>query len=294
MKGLILVNAYAKSTETRQVVRLREELLRRGVTVDTARNDRFFARITSGNAEAIKQYDFCIYLDKDKYVPRVLEKHMRLFNSAQSIEACDDKMTTHILLSDNGIPMPDTIAGLLCYDKTASVSDEYVKQIIEALGLPVVVKQAFGSMGSGVFKANTCEELKALMQKFKCEPHLFQKYIASSCGRDLRVIVVGGKVLGGIERSSDTDFRSNIGLGGHARRTEVPKDVEKTAIKAAEILGLDYCGIDFLYGDMFLLCEVNSNAFFDAFEAATNINVAGEYAEHIVRIMRNAECGMRN
>ncbi|MDE5593234.1 MAG: RimK family alpha-L-glutamate ligase [Clostridiales bacterium] len=289
MKGLIVVNAYAQTTETRQVVRLREELNKLGVPTDTVRNDGFFARVGCEHAEQLSDYDFCIYLDKDKYASRVLSKHMRLFNSAAAIENCDDKMTTHILLSDSGIPMPPTIAGLLCYYKTARIPDSAVDGVINALGLPVIVKQAYGSMGAGVFKANTKKQLKDLMQKFKCEPHLFQKYIAPSHGKDLRVIVVGGKVLGGIERRSNGDFRSNIGLGGSATETEVPQKVQDYAVKAANILGLDYCGMDFLYNDLhgeaFLLCEVNSNAFFDAFEGATNVNVAGAYAQHIIDVL---------
>ncbi len=290
MKGLIVVNAYAQTTETRQVVRLREELLRLGVAADVMRNNGFFARVADNGkcAERLRSYDFCIYLDKDKYASCVLSKHMRLFNSAAAIESCDDKMTTHILLSDSGIPMPPTIAGLLCYDKTAQIPDCAVDSVIDALGLPVIVKQAYGSMGSGVFKANTKKQLKALMQKFKCEPHLFQQYIQSSDGRDLRVIVVGGKVLGGIQRRSNGDFRSNIGLGGSATAVPVPLTVQDYALKAAQTLGLDYCGIDFLYGTddkSFYLCEVNSNAFFDAFEGATNINVAGAYAQYIIDIL---------
>lgn len=291
MKGLIVVNAYAQTTETRQVLRLREELSKLDVPTDVTRNDGFFARVCTDDeySEKLYGYDFCIYLDKDKYASRTLSKHMRLFNSASAIENCDDKMTTHILLSDSGIPMPPTLAGLLCYDKTAEIHDRAVDSVINALGLPVIVKQAYGSLGSGVFKADTKKQLKTLMQKFKCEPHLFQQYIPSSHGRDMRVIVVGGKVLGGIERRSNGDFRSNIGLGGSATTVSVPSIVQDYAVKAANVLGLDYCGIDFLYNDLhgesFLLCEVNSNAFFDAFESATNINVAGAYAQHIVEVL---------
>ena len=112
MKGLILVNAYAPSVNTRQVNRLRDELLLRGVQSDAIRNDGFIAYVINGNSTAIQGYDFCIYLDKDKYVSHILQKHMRLFNSATAIEVCDDKMTTHIALSNNGIPMPDTVPGL--------------------------------------------------------------------------------------------------------------------------------------------------------------------------------------
>ena len=288
MKGLILVNAYAATVDTRQVTRLRDELRLRDVSCDAVCNDGFFAGVVGGNSTAIDGYDFCIYLDKDKYASHILQKHMRLFNSAEAIEACDDKMTTHIMLSDNGIPMPDTLAGLLCYDKTATVSDRTIDTVIQRLGLPVIVKQSFGSMGSGVFKADTKAQLKQIAARLINEPHLYQKYIAKSAGTDMRVIVVGGKVLGGIIRRSDNDFRSNIGLGGSAKKADVPQAIADIAVKAAKILGLDYCGIDFLLGQAPLLCEVNSNAFFDAFENATNINVAGAYAEHIINTISDA------
>ena len=65
------------------------------------------------------------------------------------------------------------------------------------------------------------------------------------------------------------------------------KRLEKAAAeKAAQVLKLDYCGVDLLYGeDGPVLCEVNSNAFFEGLEAATGVNVAKLYAEYIVGTM---------
>ena len=58
--------------------------------------------------------------------------------------------------------------------------------------------------------------------------------------------------------------------------------MKNLCLKVAKILNLDYCGVDVLFGkDGYLICEVNSNAFFDGIEAATGINVARAYAEHI-------------
>lgn len=287
--GLILINAFANEN-TRQYTRIRDALLSRGVNADIRKNDGFFARVVGGKCEARLDCDFCVYLDKDKYISRILEKTgMRLFNGASAIENCDDKMTTHIMLADNGIAMPDTLAGLLYYDGSSPLPLDAVAEIERSLGYPVVIKQSYGSMGKGVFKADNRDELIAIAEKIKCTPHLFQRYIASARGKDLRVIVIGGKTIGGIERSSAVDFRSNIGLGGKAKRAIVPKSVAKTAEKAASVLGLDYCGIDFLPSDEPLLCEINSNAFFDAFEAATGIDVAGAYADHIVKTVYGAK-----
>lgn len=282
MKGAVVINAYADGV-TRQARRICDELNALGASVHIMRNDDFIAHIEKGKTSTALDMDFCVYLDKDKYIARMLERSgVRLFNSAQAIEYCDDKMTTHIMLADNGVPMPDTLSGLLCYDANIPLNENAVDRAAEILGYPVIVKLSYGSMGKGVFKADDRAELMKIAETVKPYPHLFQKYIRSSHGTDMRVIVVGGKVLGGIIRRSDGDFRSNIGLGGAAEKTEVPDDIADTALRVAELLELDYCGMDFLLGDTPLLCEVNSNAFFDAFEQATDINVAKAYAEHIV------------
>ena len=279
-KALILVNAYARELYTRQVRRLSDELTKRGIEVVAKRNGFFPLSVGS---DQTPDCDFCIYLDKDKYTAALLEKRgVRLFNSAHAIEVCDDKMLTHIALDGFGIPMPETVPGLLCYYPDAALNAQYLDCVEKRLGYPIVVKQSYGSQGNGVFKADNRKELDALAQKLKLFPHLFQKFISGSSGRDMRVIVIGKKVVGGIIRSSDNDFRSNIWLGGKAEKCDVPKEISDIAIKTATALKLDYCGIDFLLGEKPLVCEVNSNAFFDAFEEATGVNVAGIYAEHII------------
>ncbi len=281
--GLILINAYERTAADR-TRRFAEVFFERGVNIDVSRNDFFAARILGGKLAHAPAYDFCLYLDKDKYAAAAIEKAgLRLFDRARTIELCDDKMLTHIALADSGIPMPDTLPGMLCYSPDEKIQENAADAVIDALGLPVIVKLSYGSLGSGVYKADTKIDLLRLMERVKLQPHLFQRYIGTSRGKDMRVIVIGGEVVGGIIRASDTDFRSNIGLGAHAVKADVPPDIRAYAIKAADILGADYCGIDFLLGETPMLCEVNSNAFFNAFEAATGIDVAGRYADHILK-----------
>ncbi|MCM1368348.1 MAG: RimK family alpha-L-glutamate ligase [Roseburia sp.] len=283
-KILILINAFAPTLETRQTARFCEEFRARGAEVEVKRNDFFPTAVEGGKATINIDCDACLFLDKDKYVSQLMEKRgVRLFNSARAIADCDDKMQTHMILADSGIPMPDTLPGLLCYDKTAAVPPEVFDAVEKKLGYPVIVKQSYGSCGKGVFKADDRKALIDIVESIKTTSHLYQRYVARSHGKDMRVIVVGGKVLGGILRMSDVDFRSNIGLGGKAVKTDVPPEIRDIALRVTDILGLDYCGIDFLLAENPLLCEVNSNAFFDAFEAATGINVAGAYAEHILK-----------
>lgn len=292
MKGVILTNAYKDIPQTRsQCARLKEELEKLHVSIDIMRNDFFAAYITSGGdiASKLSGYDFCIYLDKDKYISYMLEKAgIRLFNSAQAIELCDDKMTTALALSNSGIPMPKTLPGLLCYDEGAPLNEQALHIVEEELGYPVIVKLSFGSMGTGVFKAENFEQLKGAASALKMQPHLFQQYIAESAGRDIRVIVIGGKAVAAMERISGGDFRSNIAIGGRGLKIDMPVQVKEMAEKAAALLNLDYCGADILFGkEGFYLCEVNSNAFFDGIEAATGVNIAKLYANHIAKTMIN-------
>ncbi len=282
---IIVINAYADKRGTRQTARLAEEFARLGIRAEVRTNDRFPLSVKDGKiSKADFDCDFCVYLDKDKYIAAMLEHSgVKLFNSAAAIEVCDDKMLTHIALADKNIPMPETIPGLLCYDRGAAVPPAVLGAVEKRLGYPVIVKQSYGSIGKGVFKADNRAQLAEICERVKLEPHLFQKFVSESSGRDMRVIVIGGHAVGAIMRISDVDFRSNIGLGAHAEKATLPDDVKKIAESAARILALDYCGIDFVLKPTPMLLEVNSNAYFDAFEATSGINVARLYAEHIAQ-----------
>ena len=291
-RGLILINAYSRlKSSLNQSERLKEELKKLGVSVDIKRNDFFAAEIDgSGNIQTkTAGYDFCIYLDKDKYISHMLEKSgLRLFNSHAAIEVCDDKMLTSVTLANSGIPMPKTLAGLLCYDEGAEIGENTFKNVENALGYPLVIKTSYGSLGKGVFKADNRAELEKIANNLKCTPHLFQQFIKSSSGRDIRVILIGGKFVAAMVRKSNGDFRSNLELGGTAEAIIPPQEVISLSERTASLLKLDYCGIDVLFGEQgYYVCEVNSNAFFGGIEKATKVNVAKAYAEYIYNKIYN-------
>ena len=171
--GLILINAYAKAeSELNSAYRLKEELESFGAKVEISRN-LLSAGVIKGKIEKYLQADFCIYLDKDRYAGEMLERAgLRLFNRPQAIADCDDKMRTCLAL--NGFPMPDTISAPLCYLPNEPLKEEIVDGVVSRLGLPVIVKECFGSLGKGVYKADTIDELSELCEKLKCKPHLFQ------------------------------------------------------------------------------------------------------------------------
>lgn len=265
-----------------QIDSISEELRKLGVCTVVLNTSAVLTRIIEGNVKSeIGDYDFIVFLDKDAYISHMLEKcGYNLVNSASAVEVCDDKMKTYIALSGKGINLPDTIASPLNY---AGKDDESYLDVEKLLGYPIVVKEVYGSMGKSVYLAKDREGLRLLSSRLKTRPHLYQKFVGNG-GKDLRVIVIGKKAVGAIQRINDKDFRSNVELGGKAIAVELTEDVALLSEKVAEILGLDYCGVDILSdGEKLYVCEVNSNAFFKGFCDATGINVAELYAKYLYK-----------
>ncbi len=289
MRGIIVVNAYLKPDESvRQANRMKTELENLGVEMEILNTAFLRTMIYNGEITSDLNADFVLFLDKDKYLSSELDKlGIRTFNRHSAIRTCDDKGETYLALSKSGVNIPDTVLGALSYNLDDKVNPEYADDIIANLSLPVVVKESYGSMGKGVYLAKTKEELLSIMDKVKCRPHLFQKYLASKVGEDIRVIVIGGRVVASMRRKNENDFRSNIALGGHGEKIDLPDSFKVSAEYIAMVLGLDYCGVDLLYGDNGkpYVCEVNSNAFFEGIEKVTGVNVAKAYAEYIKKTM---------
>ena len=290
MRAIVIINGYPVAEKFhKQGERIAHALRARGVETDVLKNGDVSALLQSdGSVKAIlpHNYDFAVYLDKDKYLGYALEKTgLRLFNSARAVEICDDKMTTYLSLINSGLRIPKTLPAPLSYNlKTKEVNERFLQNVAQELGFPLVAKTSYGSFGVGVELVHGMSELREIAEKLRNKPHFFQEYVAQSKGRDIRVIVIGGKALGGMERMAQgEEFRSNIELGGKGRKITLTQEYAEAAERAATALGLDYCGVDLLITQLGpVLCEVNSNAFFEGFEEATGLDVADAYAEYIL------------
>lgn len=286
MKGIAILNAHTLYPSSLHFYeRMKEEFAKFDVELELARNSELLTYINSegGIESKLNGYSFCLYVDKDPYVMAMVEKlGIKMFDSEEAIRLCDDKMLTYITLAGHGIRMPKTIGYPLNYCN--DVSEEYLQNVVDQLGFPLVAKTNFGSLGSGVFLIKNIDELRDFSFKKRFDPHLYQKFIASSAGKDYRIIVLNGKFLAGMMRKNENDFRSNIGAGGSGIKVAIPQKFIDVAEKAAQILGLDYCGVDILddNGEP-ILCEVNSNAFLKGIEKTSGVNVAEAYVKHILK-----------
>ena len=285
-KVLIVINGYGLAEGIKhQVSRLTEEFSKRGIETEIIKNTEVFAWISRENVEiSLPKCDFVLYLDKDRYVAGLLEKNgYKLFNSIEAICKCDDKMLTHICLANNGIKMPITISSTLCY--TDNGNRDYLDKVIEKVGLPMIVKENYGSLGKQVYFVESREQLLELDNKLIHVPHIYQEFIKSSKGKDYRIIVINHKVVAYMKRENEHSYLSNLATGGTASVVKLPQSYLDMAVKASEILGLDYCGADILEGPNGepILSEVNSNAFYEGIEKTTGINVAGCYVDYLIK-----------
>lgn len=164
---------------------------------------------------------------------------IRTLNRASTLLAAHDKLLTARVLHRAGLPHPRT--RLL----------EPGRPLPE-LELPVVVKPRFGSWGRDVA---LCEDDRALLHHvaeleqrpwYRRQGALVQELVPPR-GRDLRIVVAGGAVVGAISRVAQPgEWRTNVALGAE-RVPVVPSPAAcELAVRAAAAAGADLIGVDLL------------------------------------------------
>ncbi len=204
-----------------------------------------------------------------------------VLNSANSIEQAKDKLQSLQILSAHGLPIPKTIFAKFPINK---------KFIEKQLKYPFIMKKVSGSLGKGVLLIKNAEQLESVMGLVEEQIGsnqlnlIFQEFIEFSEGRDLRVIVVGGKVIGVMQRTAIAgNFRANVAAGGSVKKFDLSPEIEWLAVEAANILNLGIAGVDLLFTKEggYKICEVNSSPQFEGFEKATGVNVPAKVLEFL-------------
>lgn len=229
--------------------------------------------------------DFILFLDKDIRLAKHLELlGYKLFNSSETIELCDDKIVTTQKLSNIDIKLPKTIFSHMFFNDSNLQNDIFFDYIKSELGFPLVVKEAFGSFGEQVYLIKNINQLKNINKQLWSKPHLYQEFIKSSVGRDVRLYVVGDRVVASMLRENDDDFRANVTIGGKVSPYTPSEDFINTAVKASKALGATFSGVDILFGENNkpILCEVNSNSHIKGIFETTGLNIANYILKEIL------------
>jgi len=280
----------SKKSET--VTMLYKEGIKQGHTVKILYINKF-SILLNNNKENLIYYNHKLLSDYDAFITRIPSeksdiglsiirqielKGIICFNSWISISRANNKFRTQQILSSKNFNMPKTFI---------TNNSDFSKKMLEQLGMPVIIKFFNGLQGVGVMKVDTIESALSVLESIKILDSnvLVQECINESRGRDIRVLVVGGKVVASMERfSNGDDFRANLSQGGQARKIDLTKEEKEMAIKATKALSLDICGVDIIRtnrGSMIL--ELNASPGLVGIESSTGISVKTKIFQEIVK-----------
>jgi ribosomal protein S6--L-glutamate ligase len=201
-----------------------------------------------------------------------------VLNGAVSIARSRDKLRALQLLTRRKLDVPITV----CARSPAGVD----AALALVGGCPAIVKLQQGTQGIGTMIAETPQAVHSLLETFWAmgQDIVLQEYVRESKGRDIRVIVVGGRVVACMRRvAKPGEFRSNLHRGGKGNGLRLPRTYRSVAVRAAKAMGLEVAGVDMLEsrtGPKIL--EINSSPGLEGIERASGVDVAGAmivYAE---------------
>ena len=201
-------------------------------------------------------------------------------NGAEAIGRARDKLVTLQILSRLGIDTPATVLA------SGPASLDRALEIVG--GPPVVLKLVKGAQGVGVIlaesraaAASTLETLWGLGGQV-----LIQEFVSESRGQDVRVLVIGGRVVAAMRRLAGAgEWRANLHRGGFGERIALASDYARAALDAARAIGLEVAGVDLLDGRQGpRVVEVNASPGFEGLERVTGMDIAGEILSHAQRI----------
>ncbi|WP_273568802.1 RimK family alpha-L-glutamate ligase [Maribacter halichondriae] len=197
-----------------------------------------------------------------------------VFSTARSlsITRARNKVRTLQIMARKGIPIPETLF---------SINPDNIEEQIKLLGgTPVIIKLQEGTQGLGVILAETKKSAKSIIDTFyKMDTSiLIQRYIEESNGEDIRIFVVGNKIVASMKRKSGLDeFRSNVHRGGSTEAVKLSAKEQFIALNATKHIGLGVAGVDLIRSKKGpLLIEVNASPGLQGIEAATGVNIARE------------------
>src|SRR5699024_8534523 len=188
MKCWIIYNTFLKSDKFIDYAQMIQEAAQyMGHEAIIYKNSDILNLITSPPESLKEKPDYVVFTDKDIYLAQYLEAQgILVYNSSKTID------------------IPKT------YGNFVHLEDEFFDSAIQQLGMPLIVKEAFGSFGEQVYLANNLSELKELVFHHSDQPLMLQQFISTSYGRDVRIQVVGNQVIAAMERRAQNDFRANV------------------------------------------------------------------------------------
>lgn len=203
--------------------------------------------------------DFVINRTNNAEIARKFEeKGVRVFNPSSLTALANDKQRCYEFMQANGVEiMP-----------------------INYREYPLVIKPRNGKGGAGVKLISEGEIPKS--------DNLVYQKPAADLGKDLRIWLIGGKIIASVLRESKTDFRSNFCLGGSASPYRLSEEETALVKKIASLVDYDYIGIDFVFNNgKIVFNEIEDSVGARMVYTLTDIDIIKMYCEYINRVAAN-------
>ncbi len=200
---------------------------------------------------------------------------VRVVNSPKSLECAVDKYLTTARLQAAGLPVPETI---VCEHEGDALT------AFAQLGGDVVVKPLFGSEGRGIVRVTDLDLAhRTFRTLMRLHAVLYLQRFVDHGGFDVRILVLDGRVLGGMRRCSPDDFRTNVSRAAIAEPHQPTGAEIDLALRAAATTNAFIAGVDLLYdraGHCYVI-EVNAVPGWQAFGRVNGIDVAASLLDRL-------------
>ncbi len=193
-----------------------------------------------------------------------------------------NKIRTLQYLQKNGLSFPKTVI-VNSRENLEEAVDKFTRY-------PIILKKPVGREGVGVMFMSEKKTLSSVMDVLLHEDkwggqYMLQEYVKEAKNKDLRIFIVGNKIIAAMERiAKPGEFRANFSLGGEVKLAQLTDAEKKLALTASKVIGIEISGVDIIRsksGPMIL--EVNSNPGFIGITKATGVDVAKYIIDYAVK-----------
>lgn len=273
-------------------LRMEEKLIleagrRKGVQIEPVFDRKLVLDLSNLDRNAGSAYPFDVVLDRSVVHSRALYT-LKAFeswgvptlNKSAATQICDDKGLCSLALGQAGVSTPRTLLAF---------SIESALEACEQLGYPAVLKPVTGSWGRLLAKVNGPQQARALLeQKVTLGSYqhalFYVQEFQEKPGRDIRVFVVGDRVLAASYRSAD-HWITNTARGARSTKCPITPQIEELVLQACGAVGARLAGVDLIETyDGYTVLEVNTGGEFHGLMTTTDVDIAGEIVEEAVRI----------
>lgn len=223
---------------------------------------------------------------RSAFIKQIEMMGIPVVNSELAVMRAKNKIRTLQILSKKNVPIPKSYIVTHAGD---------IDKVIQDIGFfPVILKTSSGSHGKGVIIVESRRNLQSVIEYMTKEsasdPVVIQEYVRESKGRDVRVFIVGRKIIGAMERiaTKKGEFRSNFHLGGRVKIADLSEEEKKIAFAAVDACKLEVAGVDIVRSKTGpKVLEVNSNPGLEGITLATGKDIAGSIIKYAVKKAKN-------